>query len=343
MWTLQPPTLTLGIEAGPPQELELANVTSAVLLSDGSLAIANAGTSQIRYFSATGVFLHSTGRHGQGPGEFSGAPIYLHAQSHNSLLAYDAGNRRLTFLDPDGRPRSARDLARPDTLEIAWFPRLYPNAFLEADEAPGVRPCVDAVVPQIARRPAFSSAILVRVDQLGFLWVTPLPLPAGTSSGWQVYDLAGQLVATTTLPSGFRPFQITARELLGRLEDSLGVEHVVTLPVRRHRTAPLSCTIAIATPPPAEAGVLRTLRNAGRVAIQAQEAYYADHDTYAGRSDALAAPELSVVRLVIVASDKRHWFGLLIDPRTGTTCATGVGYQPPGWEEAVSRCSGSAG
>ena len=341
-WPVGPPTLALGLESGPPAELELANVTSAVLLPDSSLAVANSGTSEIRYFAATGLFLRSTGRRGQGPGEFSGAPLYLYARSQDTLLVYDTGNLRLTSLDATGALRASLDLARPDTLTLGWFPRLYPNAFLEADEAPTVRACIDQLVPRIAKRPEFPSALLVRVDQLGYLWAAPLPLASNQAVSWRIYNLSGQVVATSTLPAGFTPFQIGARAALGRLEDSLGVEHVVVIPIARGSAPPLSCPSTAAVAIHTDSAALRVLRNGLRVAIQAQEAYYADHSTYANRAEALSAPELAGLRLIVLVSDKRHWFGLVTDPRTGTTCATGVGYQPPGWQEAVSRCSTSA-
>ena len=340
-WTVGPSTLALGIEEGPPSELEFANVTSAVLFPDASLAIANSGTSEIRYFAATGRFLRSTGRRGQGPGEFSGAPLYLHARGQDTLLVYDAGNFRLTSLDGLGRLRSSMDLARTDSLGVTWFPRLYPGAFLEADEAPAVRPCIDQLVPGIAKRPEFPSAILVRVDQLGYLWATLLPLPPDTPISWRIYNLSGGLVATATLPPNLTPFQIRAEDLLGRLQDSLGVEHVVVMPLARGRGSPLTCAPSASPAISSDSAALHAIRNASRAAIQAQEAYYAAHATYASRSEALTAPGLSGIHLVVLESDKRHWFGLLIDPRTGTTCATGVGYQPPGWQEAVSRCSAS--
>jgi hypothetical protein len=334
--------LDLGIEAGPPAELEFANITSAITLPGGSLAVANSGTSQIRYFAATGTFIRSIGRRGQGPGEFSGAPLYLHARGRDTLLVYDTGNLRLTVLDAQGAVWPSSDLARADTRGVAWFPRLYPNAFLEADEAPPVRPCIDQLVLHVASGPDYPAAALLRVDQLGYLWATPLPFTPTHPTAWRIYDLSGTLVATSTLPQGFSPFEISGRFMLGRLEDSLGVEHVVVLPFGRERTAKLTCASGAPRTLRPDSAALRTLRNAARIAILAQEAYYASHAAYADRSDVLPVPELSALRLVIVASDKRHWFGLLIDPGTGTTCATGVGYQPPGWEEAIARCSSPA-
>ena len=48
----------------------------AIRLSDGRIVIANRMTHEIRYFDSTGTWIRSSGRKGQGPGEFSD-PFYI--------------------------------------------------------------------------------------------------------------------------------------------------------------------------------------------------------------------------------------------------------------------------
>ncbi|MBA3558252.1 MAG: hypothetical protein H0W30_06595 [Gemmatimonadaceae bacterium] len=88
---------------------ELYRVTSAFMLADGRIVIANAGTSQIRFYSADGRFALSKGRAGSGPGEFSSLsgvwPI-----NDTLIAAFDRPQRRLSLFRTDGDFVSSRQL-----------------------------------------------------------------------------------------------------------------------------------------------------------------------------------------------------------------------------------------
>src|ERR1051325_349587 len=62
------PTLVLG--AGGAPETEFFRIRAAWRLNDGSVAVVDGGTSEIRVFSPRGVYRYSFGRTGEGPGEF---------------------------------------------------------------------------------------------------------------------------------------------------------------------------------------------------------------------------------------------------------------------------------
>ncbi|MCZ6857663.1 MAG: hypothetical protein O7F70_06650, partial [Gemmatimonadetes bacterium] len=63
------PELTLGgLDAAP--EYEFFNVAGAVRLSDGRLVVANAGSYELRFYTASGTYQTHAGRQGGGPGEF---------------------------------------------------------------------------------------------------------------------------------------------------------------------------------------------------------------------------------------------------------------------------------
>lgn len=68
-WTLSA-TPVIDIGAGDDSLYQLATVMGAVRLSDGRIAVANMGTSNIRLYDARGRYLAALGRKGQGPGEF---------------------------------------------------------------------------------------------------------------------------------------------------------------------------------------------------------------------------------------------------------------------------------
>lgn len=108
-WSLTPePKLTIGSIDGPPGT-RLFRVVSAARLSDGRLVVANAGTSELRFFASDGVFLAAVGGDGDGPGEFGSlslvAPI-----SGDSVLAYDRRHRRATIYGPDAVPVRSRTM-----------------------------------------------------------------------------------------------------------------------------------------------------------------------------------------------------------------------------------------
>lgn len=80
---------------------DLDSVSGPVRLSSGRLAIANAGSHEIRIYDGSGALLHSAGRMGSGPGEYQNlAGLWL--GPGDSILVSDFLVRRLTVLDSDG-------------------------------------------------------------------------------------------------------------------------------------------------------------------------------------------------------------------------------------------------
>src|SRR5688500_18511880 len=72
-WTMEErPAVEIGTGEG---EDALYRVTSAARLRDGRIAVANAGTQQVKLFGADGRHLASLGRRGGGPGEFQAAHV----------------------------------------------------------------------------------------------------------------------------------------------------------------------------------------------------------------------------------------------------------------------------
>src|SRR5690606_1239133 len=63
------PMLELGVLEGAP-EYQLHGVVHAIRLPDGEVAIANAGSREVRLYDQNGRFLRAFGREGDGPGEF---------------------------------------------------------------------------------------------------------------------------------------------------------------------------------------------------------------------------------------------------------------------------------
>lgn len=94
------PSVDIGGGEGGTQ-YEFSRVVGAVRLVDGRLAVANVGTSEVRFYDAAGTFVSASGRSGSGPGEFQ-AMAGLWRGPDDSLLVSDLRAQRLTVLDGSG-------------------------------------------------------------------------------------------------------------------------------------------------------------------------------------------------------------------------------------------------
>lgn len=82
-------------------EYDIGPVTGAVLLADGRIVVANQGTSEVRFYDSTGTWLASSGRTGDGPGEYR-ALFGVWVGAGDSLLAFDFTRQSLSVLSPGG-------------------------------------------------------------------------------------------------------------------------------------------------------------------------------------------------------------------------------------------------
>ncbi len=137
-WTVGPaPSLDLGRVAGP-EEYQLFRVRDALRSADGRLVVLNAGTQQIRLYTADGTYLDSWGGPGEGPGEFMD-PSALAAWPGDSIAVWDRQTRRITLFGPDGalgRTFAIRGdaMALPDLSHVREDGNLVVTAQRFADE-----------------------------------------------------------------------------------------------------------------------------------------------------------------------------------------------------------------
>ncbi|HUF69780.1 MAG TPA: hypothetical protein VMM79_14145 [Longimicrobiales bacterium] len=99
VWSIAPePLVDIGHVDDPEQQL--FRVSAATRLSDGRIVIGNSGSSQLRFYDASGNHLMDVGRQGRGPGEFQyvGRPV---RGTDDTLHVQGGFNRVLTF-DADG-------------------------------------------------------------------------------------------------------------------------------------------------------------------------------------------------------------------------------------------------
>lgn len=105
------PSVTVGTVDGPPETL-LYRATSAVVLSDGTIVIGNAGTNELRFFDAGGEFVRSAGSEGEGPGEFRTLSDVWKIRG-DTILAWDLRQRRLSYFTPEGEFIDVRSFVIP--------------------------------------------------------------------------------------------------------------------------------------------------------------------------------------------------------------------------------------
>ncbi len=74
-------------------------VSDATRLSDGSIAVAENDSDEVRFFSSEGAFLKAVGGEGEGPGEFRW-PSSIERYRGDSLIVFDPQLGRATVLDP---------------------------------------------------------------------------------------------------------------------------------------------------------------------------------------------------------------------------------------------------
>ncbi|HET7602332.1 MAG TPA: hypothetical protein VFK36_04895 [Gemmatimonadales bacterium] len=92
-------------DAGGSPGTDFQDVVSVVRTRDGALAVADGGDQRIRVFNGAGEVVRILGARGTGPGEFRS--LSWMTAAGDSLLAYDAVERRLTLFGAYGRVRTA--------------------------------------------------------------------------------------------------------------------------------------------------------------------------------------------------------------------------------------------
>jgi hypothetical protein len=98
-WTVEePPRVDIG-SAEADEEDALFQVGDALRLSDGRIVVTNGGAADVRYYAADGAHVRTSGRRGEGPGEFR-QPRWLFPLAGDSVLVVDG--RRASVLDPNG-------------------------------------------------------------------------------------------------------------------------------------------------------------------------------------------------------------------------------------------------
>jgi len=96
-WSVAPqPDLSIGTFEGDSLQ-QLYEVQGSLMLADGSIAIANGGSGEIRIYGPSGEFVRGLGRKGEGPGEFQ-RPALAGLLGSDTLVVVDNQLRRISWL-----------------------------------------------------------------------------------------------------------------------------------------------------------------------------------------------------------------------------------------------------
>ena len=103
------PLVRIGMLDGP-MEYIFGNVTGAIRLEDGSLVVADESIYEVRMYDAAGRHVWTSGREGEGPGEYGGLRL-LRGCPGAAITVFDWHLDRITELGSDGTVTSTQPLA----------------------------------------------------------------------------------------------------------------------------------------------------------------------------------------------------------------------------------------
>ncbi len=106
---------SIGVVDGAPEYM-FGSVRDVLESRDGSVLVVDFQAFAVRQYDATGAYLRTFGRKGQGPGEYT-IPGTVGVLPDGRVLLLDAGNARVNVYAPDGEP-SATWLLKPPGLRI---------------------------------------------------------------------------------------------------------------------------------------------------------------------------------------------------------------------------------
>lgn len=149
-WTVDSlPQLTLGRDAGSPDDVVFERITGATQLPDGSLLVADLGDAPLRLFDADGRFARNVARKGAGPGEMEYlARLY---RCGDAIYTYDIDGYRISEYSTDAVYKRTFRFEVPATqtvpyvsacnatgrfVHLGWGARGVPKAGYHRDTVP---------------------------------------------------------------------------------------------------------------------------------------------------------------------------------------------------------------
>jgi len=194
--TASGPVLDIG---GPDAEGEhaLFRVNAATRLTDGSVMVGNSGSFELRRFAADGTVLGSSGRSGDGPGEFRSITSITRGPA-DTIYVHDNSQRRLSVHTSDG---AFVRISRLDAQSGGSILGTLADGTIAATvSAPSVDPSSPATIPDGRLRP---DAFVIRYGMDGTVLDTLGRFPT-TERAIRTTSRAGTItsIEIMTLPFG---------------------------------------------------------------------------------------------------------------------------------------------
>jgi len=214
------PVLTIGAAEAEP-EYQMFGVRGISRLSDGRIVLPNSGTQEIRWYGSDGTHLVSAGGQGEGPGEFTGLE-WLGVLAGDSVVAYDARQRRLSLFDPHGV------FVRSSLIEIdRWAAMQYPvfSAVLSDGSLLATGRLIDQ--QNMAEGPMLVPMAIYRYSQEGQGIDSLFDVP-----GWEALVVIRRSDQVISMAVSGRPFGRSTR--IGGANDRIYIGTPSTFEIRAH-------------------------------------------------------------------------------------------------------------
>jgi hypothetical protein len=193
-WRIEGPLVSIGgIDADGPDALY--SVTDGLRLGDGRIVVSSSGSDDIRYFDANGAHLRTTGRTGDGPGEYQ-EPNMLIRGPADSLLVADGRTRRLSVLDPTGEFVRTYDVG--ETASVSRILGRFGDGSLLAAPLDVASDLLESVSDEIRRPPLTLVRVATGADTPDTLGQFP-----GGEAVVSIQASGGQITAISVMKPAF--------------------------------------------------------------------------------------------------------------------------------------------
>lgn len=179
---------------------QLFRVQDAVRLSDGRIAVANAGTGEIRFYDAGGQHVETAGGQGQGPGEFQRLGLLCRLPG-DTLLAWDRLGRRVSVFNPEGGFLRSFALEHPGERTLVGLVGCFEDGTLITSASRRARPSEVDMAPGRKR----GDETYVRFSPSGVFIDTVARIPGDASYLWVLRE--GKELLSLPVPFDHRTYE----------------------------------------------------------------------------------------------------------------------------------------
>ena len=192
---------------------EPLRVSSAHLLRDGRVVVANGNPLELRLYSPAGRFLRRLGQQGHGPGEFA-STLMVFGGPGDSLLAYTGGSRRWALFTSTTLVREWPPSGPVLPSDLMLFKHTFVTRGIHSSFA-----CVRTLTDRLP--PRGDSLRQVVPDAKGRYWTRVMG-----AEEWVVYSISGKALGRVPLPSATELLEVGDKALVVKTRDADDLERV---------------------------------------------------------------------------------------------------------------------